>query len=267
MCTTSMPRNSKKTKGTREDMVLVYGKHPVAEALRRHPEAVQEVFLDPHSGTDALRARAKEAGIPVAPWSALAARAGAPAEDAVHQGAAARVRTGTLLLPYGGFIANVPKAPSTLLVVLAEVQDPHNVGAVIRSAAAFGAAGVLLPAHRQAPVTGAVVKSSAGAACLVPLVRIGNVATTLAELKCEGCWAYGLAGGGTVPLQREEFTRPSVLVVGNEHYGLRPRIRDACDLVLSIPQHPRCESLNVSAAAAVALYEWSRAHPEALGGA
>ena len=246
-------------------MVLVYGKHPVAEALRHHPEAVQEVFLDPHGGTEVLRARAKEAGTPVAPWGTLAARTGVLLEDVAHQGAAARVRTGTLLLPYGGFIANLPKAPSTLLVVLAEVQDPHNVGAVIRSAAAFGAAGVLLPAHRQAPVTGTAVKSSAGAAFSVPLVCIGNVATTLEDLKREGFWVYGLAGGGTVPLQREEFTRPSVLVVGNEHYGLRPRIRDACDLVLSIPQHPRCESLNVSAAVAVALYEWSRAHPEALG--
>ena len=150
------------------------------------------------------------------------------------------------------------------LLVLGEVQDPHNVGAVIRSAAAFGFAGVLIPPHNQAPVNGTVVKVSAGMAFRIPLVTIPNVNTVLRDLKEDGFWVYGLEGEGTTKTTTEKYTRPTVFVLGNEGSGLREKTKELCDELLSIPIHPRCESLNAAAATAVVMAGWSAQHPEAL---
>lgn len=168
------------------------------------------------------------------------------------------------LLSLDGFLAGCDVSPGTALVILGEVQDPHNVGAIIRSAAAFGAAAVVLPERRQAPVTPVVVSASAGAAHDIPLVSIGNVNQAIRTLKAHGFWIYGLAGDGDRPLPRERFDAPAAFVLGNEGEGLREKTREHCDVILSIPIRSRIESLNVSNAAAVALYAWSAQHPSEL---
>jgi 23S rRNA (guanosine2251-2'-O)-methyltransferase len=147
---------------------------------------------------------------------------------------------------------------------LGEVQDPHNVGAVVRSAAAFGLRGVLIPKHRQAGVTGTVVKVSAGMAFKIPLVEVANANRTIEDLKKMGFFIYGLDGEGDVALPLEDFSKPSVFVLGNEGEGMREKTKEHCDSILSIPIHGRAESLNASASAAVVFYAWSSQHPGAL---
>ena len=147
---------------------------------------------------------------------------------------------------------------------MGEVQDPHNVGAVIRSAAAFGVKGVLIPPHNQAPVTGTVVKVSAGMAFRIPLVTISNVNSTIRDLQSDGFWVYGLEGGGEANTVTEQYSKPSVFVLGNEATGLREKTREVCDELISITMHPQCESLNAAAATAIVLASWSAQHQGAL---
>lgn len=184
--------------------------------------------------------------------------------EAVHQGVVGVISSLKLVSDYKSFLDKLEVTPDTGLVILGEVQDPHNVGAIIRSAAAFGIAGVLIPEHNQAQVTGSVIKVSAGMAFKIPLVSVGNVNTALRDLKERGFWVYGLDETAEVSVSEEKFDRPSVFVMGNEGKGIREKTREACDILLKIPMHPRCESLNVSASAAVTLSWWSNQHGKSL---
>lgn len=240
----------------------MYGRHALMEALRNNPGSVDRIFTSATPDGE-LAALIKKSGIPVGKLSTSGMPTGI-AKNATHQGIIGRVALSRLVRSYKSFIETLSVTNDTVVVVLGEVQDPHNVGAIIRSAAAFGAAAVLIPEHNQAPVTGAVVKVSAGMAFRVPLVSIGNVNQTLEDLKKRGFWTYGLAGEGAQSVSEEGFEKPTALVLGNEAEGLREKTRELCDILLSIPMHPQCESMNVAAAGAVALYAWSTKHPEAL---
>jgi 23S rRNA (guanosine2251-2'-O)-methyltransferase len=142
--------------------------------------------------------------------------------------------------------------------VLDELQDPHNVGAIIRSAAAFGALAVIIPEHNQAPVTGTVIKTSAGMVFRIPVVKVGNINHTLRVLKDELFTISGLVMNGSTKLKNMKFDTPTVYIVGNESEGIRQKTLELCDVTLSIPMDSRCESLNAATAASVVLYEYSR---------
>ena len=247
----------------KHDIEYIYGTHPVTEALRHRPDVVRELHLAPECEDDELLALATNAGLAPRLLNLKNPPRGISSK-ANHQGVVAGVEPRQLLVEYKQFVRGLPVIPATALLVLGEVQDPHNVGAIIRSAAAFGLAGVLIPPHQQAPITGTVIKVSAGMAFRVPLVSIRNVNATLSDLKERGFWTYGLAGTGETTTATEPFERASAFVIGNEGSGLRRQTAAACDDRLAIPIHPRCESLNAAAATAVALAAWSRAHPEAL---
>lgn len=240
--------------------IYIYGKHAVLEAL----EAGMLTRVLVVSGREReLESRIRARGVSV---QSIDMRQ-LPREidrEAAHQGVIGAIAPARLMREYKDFIKTLEISPDTSLVVLGEVQDPQNVGAIIRSAAAFGCAGVLIPEHNQAQVTGAVIKVSAGMAFRIPLISVGNVNTALRDLKERGFWIYGLDEGGTQTVDGEVFDRPAVFVLGNEGKGMREKTRDTCDIVLRIPIHPRCESLNVSAAAAVVLAHWSAAHGKAL---
>ena len=257
-----------RNKKHKDGKVYVYGKHALMEALRSAPKIIRKVFLAREirlsgQGDAELRALLEKHTIPVAE---LAPGRGTElvGRDTAHQGVIFTIDSSALLVSFEDFVASLDMKKNPAVAVLGEIQDPHNVGAIIRSAAAFGLSGVLIPEHNQAPVTGAVVKSSAGMAFRIPLVTIGNVNNTLKVLKEKGFWIYGLAMDGTMPLGAEAFDAPSAFVVGNEGAGIREKTLVACDVALSIPMHARTESLNAAAAAAVVFYEWSRKHPEAL---
>lgn len=243
--------------------VYIYGKHALMEALLNTPQVIRKAFLAPDLKDVELVALLKKHNIPTSP---LAAGKGKElvGRDATHQGVIAVMDPSALLISFDEFLRTLDTKKNPAVAVLGEVQDPHNVGAIIRSAAAFGLSAVLIPEHNQAGVTGAVVKTSAGMAFRIPLVSIGNVNHSLGVLKEKGFWIYGLAMDGKVALGTDAFDAPCAFVVGNEGAGIREKTLAACDVTISIPMHPRTESLNAAVSAAVVFYEWSKKHPEAL---
>lgn len=243
-----------------EAKTFVYGKHAVREALAHVPQAVAEVFIAKQSDDADILALAHKHRIPVAKKMPSGFD-----YSVVHQGVVATVIPSRLMRDFGEFMEGLTVGPDTALVLLGELDDPHNVGAVIRSAAAFGLAGVLIPERREAPVTGAAIKVSAGMAFRVPLVSVGNVNAAVRELREHGLAVYGLAGGARQTVTKEAFELPTLFIVGNESGGIREKTRELCDKLLAIPIHLRCESLNAAASCAVAFYAWSARHPQALG--
>lgn len=164
-----------------------------------------------------------------------------------HQGVVAECEP----YPYAGMQDLVGR--DGVVVVLDELTDPRNVGAIARTAEATGAIGLVLPDRRSAHVTATVCKTSAGAVEHLKIVRVRNIADALAELKAGGAWTYGAAMDGT-PVSKLDLTGRVTLVMGGEGKGLRPRVADACDDLVSLPMDGHVDSLNVSAAAAVLLY-------------
>ncbi len=232
----------------------IYGKHPVHDALTFAPHVVEKVFVNPeqHPELDLLAKKQEVFRMPFEE-SVLEKKLG---EGAVHQKVAAIIDTSHLTLDFPAFLKTVRGKSRVALALLAEIQDPQNVGSIIRSAAAFGLSGVLIPKDRQAHITGAVIKASVGTAFRIPLVMIGNINQAVAELKGERFWVYGLAGEGEKNIRDEDFSENSVIVVGNEAHGIREKTFEHCDVTLRIPISEEAESLNAGTSAAIAFYEW-----------
>ena len=175
-------------------------------------------------------------------------------EDAVHQGLALEVEP---LEPtdLDDLLRGAAMRPRAVIVVLDQVSDPHNVGAILRAAAAFGAQGVVVAEHGAAPPTGALAKAASGALELVPLVPVVNLARALERLKEAGFWCCGLDERAEKPLAALDLGARIALVLGAEGDGLRRLVRESCDYLARLPTSAAMPSLNVSTAAAVALYQ------------
>ena len=141
------------------------------------------------------------------------------------------------------------------IVMCDEISDPHNLGAVIRSAECVGAHGVIIPKRRSAGLTSIVEKTSAGAVEHIAVARVANLASAIEELKAAGVWVYGTAADGANPLWKTDLTGPACFVIGSEGAGMGRLVREKCDFLVSIPMKGKVSSLNASAAAAVLLYE------------
>jgi 23S rRNA (guanosine2251-2'-O)-methyltransferase len=218
--------------------VIVYGRNAVREAVRG-PRDVRAVWAT-------KGAAAEFAGAQPASADEIARRAGSDG----HQGVCADVED----YRYGD-AATLLAAPDPILVALDEVTDPQNLGAVARTAECVGATGLILPERRSAEVTPAVCKASAGAVEHLAIARVRNLADFLAEAKRAGCWAYGAAADARTAYREVDWRGGVVLVLGAEGRGLRPRVAAACDDLVALPLRGRIDSLNVSATAAVLLYE------------
>ena len=244
---------------------LIYGIHPVQEQLRAgHP--VERLYLlkgRRDQRVEELAAAAVEAGTAVRYEDRL--QLDRMAGTTHHQGVVAMVgEQGYAALET--LIKRAQAGPSQpLLVLLDEVEDPHNVGAIIRTAEAAGAHGVLIPARRAAGLTPTVVKASAGAVAHLPVARVGNVAQTIDSLKAARLWVTGLAAEAPTPYTAVDWTAPSVLVAGSEGKGLRHLVKERCDRLVSIPLLGRVASLNVSVAVGVVLYEVVRQRAKSAG--
>ena len=210
---------------------FVYGRRPVTEAQRGR-RRVRRVWT-----ADDL------------PPGELSRLAGSPD----HQGIVAEVDP----YPYAD-PRTLLEHPDALVVALDQIQDPRNLGAVCRSAEAVGAAGVVIPSRRSASVTAAASKASAGAVEHLPIARVPNLADWLGFAKEAGAWVYGAQSGAETPYASADLTGKVVLVLGSEGGGLRRRVAETCDLLVSIPLRGHVDSLNVSAAAAVLLFETAR---------
>jgi 23S rRNA (guanosine2251-2'-O)-methyltransferase len=245
------------------ETTYIYGKNPVREVLTARPDLVKTVHLASDFSDSPLVELMKKTKVARGSFDPKHLPQGVHT-DAVHQGVIAQVEVGKLLMPYEACIKDLAVSPDTALIILGELEDPQNVGSIIRSAAAFGVTAVLFPEHRQTQLTGSVIKVSAGMVFRVPLVRIGNVNTTIEDLKSRGFWVYGLTDTGTTSVVTEGFEKASVFVVGNEGDGLREKTLEHCDISLSIPMNKRAESLNAAVATAVTLSHWSTKHPGAI---
>lgn len=233
--------------------MLFLGPHACEEALARGELQVLRVAPPAWGRCSNLRNEARAAGVIVhqEPMEGLDRRAqGQRHQGVVGEGAELKLESMETLLAR---VRN--RGESALVLALDGITDPHNFGAILRSAAAAGADGILFPERRSAQVNDAVIRASAGTAGRVPLVRVVNLGRALEELKAEGAWVYGLAAGPTsADYLREPFDRATVLVMGSEGEGLHQKIAEKCDALLRIPMPGGIESLNVSAAAAVMLF-------------
>jgi 23S rRNA (guanosine2251-2'-O)-methyltransferase len=251
---------------------LLYGRQPVLETLRAGRRKVRRVILrrgaKPSPETDAIARLAAETGVPLeqadGPWFQ---RLG---NDVNHQGAAADVEA----YPYAAFDAWVESLNSRreppFLLLLDHIQDPQNLGSILRSADAAGAHGVVLPADRAAHVTPAVVRASAGAAEHVAVAIVTNLARAMRTLKDEAVFLYGLEFVADAPVYTSVDYRGAVgLVVGSEGEGIGRLVRETCDGLVAIPLCGKVGSLNAAVATAVALYEARRQRgrpPPSAGG-
>jgi 23S rRNA (guanosine2251-2'-O)-methyltransferase len=235
---------------------VAYGIHSVRVLLSRQPQRVRRVLLA--GGREAgrlaeIRTLAQQVGVPVV--TADDAQLGKLADGERHQGVVAEVspRAGDPETQLEEALEAAGPAP--LLLVLDGVQDPHNLGACLRSADAAGVAAVIVPRDRAAGLTPVVRKVAAGAAETVPLVSVVNLARTLRELKDRGVWLVGTDDTADKSLFEADLTGPLGLVMGSEGEGMRRLTRECCDQLVSIPMAGAVESLNVSVATGVALFE------------
>jgi 23S rRNA (guanosine2251-2'-O)-methyltransferase len=232
-------------------MPILSGIHPIAEALRAG-RPLERLLVAQGAGGPRLQEiidLARHASVPVRfePRAALDRLAGSSAHQGVVAMGAAR--------KYADLDS---AAESQLVVVLDGVEDPHNLGAIVRTAHAAGAGSLIVPERRAAGVTDVVAKAAAGALEHLPVARVTNINRALEDLKRRGFWIYGLDERGTQTYDRVEFATPTALVFGGEGKGLHEQVRKHCDALVRIPMAGRISSLNVSVAAGIVLFEWKR---------
>jgi 23S rRNA (guanosine2251-2'-O)-methyltransferase len=235
---------------------LIYGKHPVLEILEAGMPKLQKIYLAKgleKKDSDRISAMALEAKTPVEwvprSWHDQQAKGGR------HQGVAA-------LAPdfvYAHLTELLRKAPArAVLVVLDQVEDPHNLGAILRSAEASGALGAVIPKDHAAQVTPLVEKAAAGAGASLPVASVINLSQALEEIKQSGFWVYGLSGEAADLVDDEKFSEKACLVLGREGKGLRPLVAKNCDKLLRLKMRGKISSYNVSVAAGISLYQVTR---------
>ena len=239
----------------------IYGINPVLEALRAGRVRELRVGTRTDNRMERLLALAAERGVRVTrvPSDALDRES----ENGVHQGVIARVDG--LLDHTVDDIVRAAESPA-LIVVLDGVEDPHNLGAIIRTADAAGAHGVVVQRRRSAALAGAADKASAGALSHMRIAEVVNIARAVAELKEAGLWTVGLAGEAETTYDAVDFTVPSAIVLGGEGSGLRHLVKERCDFMAAIPMHGHVDSLNVSVAAGIVLFEALRQRKSAARG-
>ncbi|HHH35788.1 MAG TPA: 23S rRNA (guanosine(2251)-2'-O)-methyltransferase RlmB [Gammaproteobacteria bacterium] len=245
---------------TGDEGTLLFGIHAVAAALRERPAAVRELCLAAPARNprlQRLRQAAEAAGVTIrqVPRETLDALAG----GLRHQGVMARLDENCRERGESGLERLLDSlAESPLLLVLDGVQDPHNLGACLRSAEAAGAHAVIVPRDRAAGLTPVARKVACGAAERLPFIQVTNLARTLRRLRDRGLWIVGAAGDAPRSLYDTDLRGPLVLVLGAEGRGLRRLTREHCDFLVAIPMAAGAESLNVSVAAGVCLFEARR---------
>lgn len=228
----------------------IYGINPVFEALRGSPERVLRILIGKEKGGKRIAeitTLARSCRIPFSfETSAVLDR---KSQGEPHQGVMAELAA----FDYAD-LAEVLRGDPSRIILLDGVEDPRNLGAVIRTAEASGADAVIIPSRHTCGITGTVMKTSAGAAFHIPVCRITNTVRTICELKKKGFWVVGLDMGGEETLPEDLKASPLLLVGGGEHRGLRPLVRENCDFLCRLPMRGRVSSLNLSVAVGILIY-------------
>ena len=234
---------------------MIEGRNAVTEAIRSG-RTINKVFLadgDTDRALGRLAAMAKDAGAVVVRIDRRKLNEMSP--TGAHQGIIASVAAHEYATIDDLLAAAESRGEAPLLVVCDELSDPHNLGAILRTAECAGAHGVIIPKRRSVGLTAVVGKASAGAIEYMPVARVSNIAATLRELKQRGVWIFGTAAGGATALYEADLTLPAAVVIGTEGVGMSRIVAEQCDFKVSIPMKGRISSLNASAAAAILLYE------------
>ncbi|MDR1396981.1 MAG: 23S rRNA (guanosine(2251)-2'-O)-methyltransferase RlmB [Desulfarculales bacterium] len=242
----------------KEERQIIVGRHAVSAVLSSRPEMIDEFLVASDENvlmTQQLLDTALKRGVTVrrVPKSYLTSLAGL----AVHQGVAVCLIAGGSYAPLEEIISAAKAAGNSALVLMADhIQDPHNLGALIRSAAAAGAQGIIIAKDRACQLTPAVAKAAAGTLNMIPVCRVTNLAHTLEQLRDEaGLWSLAAVPGQERPPWEQDLNRPLALIIGGEHQGVSRLLLELCDMKASLPLSPQVESLNASVAAGVMLFE------------
>lgn len=249
----------------KENTIYIFGKNAVLGALQNRPDTIERVFIEKERGFEKGKLNDFETKVmdiihekKIKVESVSTGDLSREMQASNHQGVLAKVRVNELTVGLEFFLENLEIDANTCLLILGELQDPQNVGSIIRSAAAFGVAGILIPEHDQVQINPTIVKVSSGTAFTIPLVKINNVNNCIEKLKEKRFWIYGLDASGEKTIYQENFTEPTVFVIGNEGDGIRLKTKEACDMLLNIPISASVESLNASISTAISLYEWRK---------
>ena len=234
---------------------IIEGRNAVIEALRTGT-AMDKIYLakgDTDKTLGHIASRAREAGIVVV--EADRRKLDAMSRTHAHQGVIALTAVREYVSVESILERAAERGENPLLVVCDEISDPHNLGAILRTAECAGAHGVIIPKRRSAGLTAIVAKTSAGAVSYMPVARVANISATLKELKKQGVWIFGTAADGTTSLYNADLKGPAAVVIGSEGDGMTRLVAENCDFLVSIPMKGNISSLNASAAAAILLYE------------
>ena len=231
------------------------GRNALQEALKSG-RTVDKVFIasgDTDRGLQRLAAQAKEAGAVVVPVDRR--KRDAMSFTHAHQGVIALAAAHVYYSIDDILEEAASRGEAPLIVICDELSDPHNLGAILRSAECAGAHGVIIPKRRSVGLTATVAKASAGAVEYMKVARVTNISAAMTELKQKGVWVFGTAAEGSIPMYKADLTVPAALVIGNEGVGMSQLVQRNCDVTVNIPMKGRISSLNASAAASILLYE------------
>ena len=231
---------------------IIYGRNAVTEALLSG-RAVDTVYvLKTAKGMGKIISLAKESGAVVKDVSEEKLDMLAPGGK--HGGAAAKAAAAEYSTVEDILLTAKEKKEPPFIIIADEIQDPHNLGAIIRTAEAAGAHGVIIPKRRSAGLTATVLKTSAGAASWIKVARVANLVDTINFLKKQGVWVYGAEADGE-PFHKADLSGAAALVIGSEGFGLGRLVRESCDMILSIDMYGKVNSLNASVSGGILMYE------------
>lgn len=231
------------------------GRNALQEALKAG-RTIDKVFIasgETDRGLQRLAAQARDAGAVVVPVDRR--KLDAMSTTHAHQGVIALAAAHAYYTIDDLLEEAAARGETPLLVICDELADPHNLGAILRSAECAGAHGVIIPKRRSVGLTATVAKASAGAVEYMKVARVTNINSAIAELKEKGVWVFGTAAEGSIPMYKADLTGPAAIVIGNEGDGMSPLVRKNCDVMVNIPMKGKISSLNASAAASILLYE------------
>lgn len=231
------------------------GRNALQEALRSG-RTIDKVFIasgETDRGLQRLASEAREAGAVVVPVDRR--KLDAMSVTHAHQGVITLAAAHEYCTIDDILEEAEKRGEKALIVICDELTDPHNLGAIMRSAECAGAHGVIIPKRRSVGLTATVAKASAGAVEYMKVARVTNINNAIAELKDRDVWIFGTAAEGSIPMYQADLTGPAAIVIGNEGDGMSPLVRKNCDVTVNIPMRGRISSLNASAAASILLYE------------
>ena len=234
---------------------IIEGRNAVIEALRTET-TIDKIYIakgETDKTLGHIASKARDMGIVVV--EADRRKLDNMSRTHAHQGVIALAAVREYVSVQSILDAAAEKGEAPLLVVCDEISDPHNLGAILRTAECAGAHGVIIPKRRSAGLTAVVAKTSAGAVSYMPVARVPNIAALLKDLKKQGVWVFGTAAEGTTTLYDADLKGPAAIVIGSEGDGMSRLVAENCDFLVSIPMKGKISSLNASAAAAILLYE------------